>query len=474
MTNFPLAEPKRNAMMLLADLHLDNFTEYERIEYEEVLKKLENMNKTLQIKKLRELITEIHPYSINHSENSGWYTDVKDCKESKRRKIKKSTEESLLFELAKYYNIELPEDSKTIRELFPAWYAWKQSPKNVETMRRYSFEWKSYYEGEPLSQSILDKSMKKLTKQDLRDWAESLIRKHNPDHAKFTNMFAIMNQIYRYAEQEDLDIGDSTVWDKAKRMINKDLLADEEYVDDCTQVFTDEERLWLQREVRKDLVKYEKQASGAGLQILFMLETALRPGEACGLKFSDVDLVNRILHIRRQANNERVKAPKKKSYRDIPLTDEAINLINEIIEFNTKHNFTADWIFQSNNPNYEYRLSYNAADRKLRKLCHRMNTEIKSPHKLRKTALSVICDTVNVKTAQRFAGHKDVSTTIKHYDFDRTSKEEQAEKINQALSLKAVEQKLDRTEQICKMLDSNQNLNHEELAKLLVKTLNIA
>lgn len=169
-----------------------------------------------------------------------------------------------------------------------------------------------------------------------------------------------------------------------------------------------------------------------------------------------------------------MKAPKKKSYRDIPLTDEAIHIINEVIEFNKQHSFTAEWVFQSSNANYDYRLSYNAADRKLRKLCNRMNTEIKSPHKLRKTALSVICDTVNVKTAQKFAGHKDISTTIRHYDFDRTSKEEQAEKINEALSLKAVEKRLDMTEQVKQLLSNNQNLNNEDLAKLLVKALNVA
>lgn len=166
-----------------------------------------------------------------------------------------------------------------------------------------------------------------------------------------------------------------------------------EYASDEEQVFTDEERRQLKVMIREDLTRYKKQPTVAGLQILFLFET--------------------------------------------PLTKEARKILEEVTEYNKTHGLNAEWIFQGDNPKYDYRLSYNAADRKLRKLCKRLDTVIKSPHKCRKTCISTLLDNPNVnnRTVQRFAGHKDLTTTFGYYNFDRKSKEEQAEAIDHALAI---------------------------------------
>ena len=173
------------------------------------------------------------------------------------------------------------------------------------------------------------------------------------------------------------------------------------------------------------------------MQILFLFETGLRIGECVGLKWSDVKKGR--LYIRRQADNRGVREWTKTSsgYRDIPLTDEALRLLDIIKKYNEDHNLNAEWIFQSDNPRYDYRLSYNAANNKLTKLCARIDSVKKSPHKLRKTCLSALLDNPNVnnRTVQRYAGHSDITTTLRYYDFDRSSKEEQARAINEALAL---------------------------------------
>lgn len=184
-------------------------------------------------------------------------------------------------------------------------------------------------------------------------------------------------------------------------------------------------------------------------------------------------------NIRRQANNERVKQPKTKtSIRKIPLTVEAIKILDEVKAFNTEHNYDKEWIFQSDYADYadyEYRLSYNAADRKLRKLCNRMHAEERSPHKIRKTTLSLLCDSINIKTAQKFAGHKDCTTTQKYYYFDRSSEEEQAVKINQAICF---DKKKDRKEELTKLvsdiLENSSDMNSSQLAEYIINALNLA
>jgi integrase len=263
------------------------------------------------------------------------------------------------------------------------------------------------------------------------------MKKHLPDKKKFSRMFTIVNQCFEYASDEDIAIVPENIWQKARKKLNKSLLTSVPTASDESQVFTDEERRQLKIMVREDLERYKKQSSSAGLQILFLLETGLRIGECCGLKWSDIK--NNRLYISRQATNEKIKNKTKtaSSCRDIPLTKEAQRILEEVAAFNKEHNFTADWIFQSDNPKYDYRLSYNAADRKLRKLCSRMDTIAKSPHKCRKTCISTLLDNPNVnnRTVQRFAGHHDLSTTYNYYNFERKSKEEQAEAIDLALSL---------------------------------------
>jgi len=206
---------------------------------------------------------------------------------------------------------------------------------------------------------------------------------------------------------------------------------------DESQVFTDDERRLMRQMVFEDLETYSDRPTSAGLQILFMLETGLRMGECCGLKWSDVR--NGRLYVQRQARNDGVREWTKTTngYRDIPLTDEAQRILEAVKQFNKEHGFKAEWIFQSDNAKYDYRLSYNAANNKLRKLCIRMDSVIKSPHKLRKTCLSALIDNPNVsnRTVQRFAGHSDITTTLTYYSFDRSSKEEQAMAINEALKL---------------------------------------
>lgn len=409
---------------------LKNIEKCDKIELDEVLNII-NMRKRIQQAKA------MHPYEIHHTKASGYFTNVDDLSQpTGKRKIRRSSEESLWDALAEWYLDN--NNNLTLAELYDKWLEWKRTPKNQDNIRRIQASWKAYYLNEPSSKELLEKPMACITPLMLREWAEALLKKHYPvDKKKFSRMFSIINQCFEYASDEDIKIVSENTWLRARKKINKDLITNAPMPSDEEQVFTDEERRQLKLMVHDDLVRYRKQASSAGLQILFLFETALRIGECCGLKWTDVK--NNRLYIRRQATNEGVKEWTKSTagYRDIPLTKEAQRILQEVADFNRVHGYTAEWIFQSDNPEYDYRLSYNAADRKLRKLCNRLDTAVKSPHKCRKTCISALldCPGINNRTVQRFAGHQDLSTTFSYYSFERKSKEEQAEAIDSALSL---------------------------------------
>ena len=66
-----------------------------------------------------------------------------------------------------------------------------------------------------------------------------------------------------------------------------------------------------------------------------------------------------------------------------------------------------------------------------------MDTVGKSPHKCRKTYISILIDAgVNLRTVQELAGHEKLSTTLDNYVFDRSTDSEQLKVINNALSPK--------------------------------------
>ena len=381
--------------------------------------------------KKKQHVLKAHPYKIYCTETSGWYTTIDTA--SGKKKIRKTTEEALIDALEKVYF------GKTIKELYLKWYDFKANPNNTENMKRIERDWRAYYENEPLSQELLKKPIMSITTLELREWSKALLCKYTPDRKKFQRMFYVINQVYEYACDDDINILDKNLWQVAKKKIDRTLIRQTELPEDEEQVFTDAERRMLKILVYEDLEKNHYNPTSAGLQILLMLETGMRIGEACGLKWEDI--VNGYIRIRRQADNNGVKNRTKtiKAHRDIPLTDEAKNILENVRKFNEEHGLNGEWVFQSCSTNeYDGRLSYHAADRKLAKLCDRMNTPRKSPHKCRKTFATILKNSGSVsdRAIQRFMGHRQISTTINSYVFDQRSKEEQAEEMKKALFLK--------------------------------------
>ena len=413
---------------------LDDLLSYtlddDKMVYDEVLNMI-TMKKNIQQAK------KMHPYKIHYTEQSGWFTQVDDAtRPTGKRKVRRCSEESLWEALSDWYLDN--SRNATLVDIYSKWLTGKQTPTNADNIKRIQASWNAYYLKEPLSTKILSTPLSRITSLMLREWAEALLKKHYPvDKKKFSRIFSIVNQCFEYASDEDIQIVVSNTWQRARRKINKQLIVSNPLPSDEEQVFTDEERRLLKIMIEEDLIHYQKQPTCAGLQILFLFETGLRIGECCGLKWTDIR--NNRLYIRRQANNDGVKEWTKSTagYRDIPLTKEAQRILELVKDYNQKQCLTAEWIFQSNNPNYDYRISYNAADRKLRKLCKRLGTVAKSPHKCRKTCISALLDypDINNRTVQRFAGHQDLSTTFGYYSFERKTKEEQAIAIDKALAI---------------------------------------
>ena len=145
----------------------------------------------------------------------------------------------------------------------------------------------------------------------------------------------------------------------------------------------------------------------------FILQTGLRYGELTGLKWSDIDFENRLMHIERSAcyledHGEFVIGPPKSAngYRDIYLTDEALMILSEMPK-------KSEFIFVGRDGKAIKRSVYNM---QLKRICKIIGIEPFSIHKLRHTfATRCIEAGMKPKTLQKILGHSDVTITLNYY-----------------------------------------------------------
>lgn len=174
----------------------------------------------------------------------------------------------------------------------------------------------------------------------------------------------------------------------------------------------EEQRLFL--EIVRDSSIYN--------QCAFILQTGLRTGEMVGLKWSDVDLKNRILHVKRTMEYRdkewRVGEPKTKNgIRDIPLTREAVSILKmqkkkmeklKVVPFEFREMvFLCRDGTPTKNKVYDSRLYY---------YCDKAGMSRFSMHVLRHTfATRCIESGMRPKTLQMILGHSDIGITMNLY-----------------------------------------------------------
>ena len=162
--------------------------------------------------------------------------------------------------------------------------------------------------------------------------------------------------------------------------------------------------------------------------ISLMLFTGMRRGEVLGLKWEDIDFMNRIIKVQRAVayttNQPIVTSPKTCSGKRIIPLDERLSKLLEPHEPN-------GYILGDTQP-----LTQMVVRRILRNVNKRIDLFGATPHVFRHSYISALAEAgVDLKTLQEISGHANISTTIGVYVHTRQSLiQEAGERVGQLLT----------------------------------------
>lgn len=183
-------------------------------------------------------------------------------------------------------------------------------------------------------------------------------------------------------------------------------------------------------------------------QYRFILQTGLRTGELIGLKWSDIDFekrtvtISRSMEFRHAFQEWRIGDPKSKSgFRTIPLTDEAIRILKNQKEKNSKIKvIPLEWrefVFLCRKGTPVKNSTYDTA---LYKICEKAGMKPFAMHILRHTfATRCIEGGMKPKTLQKILGHSNIGITMNLYvTTTEDEKQKEIERVAEALLLCSV------------------------------------
>lgn len=391
---------------------------------------LDAVKAEMEVKRKEEQL-DMHPYKLpdRPGADERWRTHVTDAtKKEGRRQIVARSYEELLDKLIQHY--ELQQQEKTFETLLDDWLEEKSATIKDATIQRTRYAWRKYFEGDDMTKIPIEE----LDGRKLKRWVENLINDEQLTGHQLVHVMTIMTGIIDYAVDKEY-IERSPM---AGIKINRNKVVREHKKDPDTEVYTVEEEKKIREIALHDFeTRRERIHQLAPLLPLFMLQTGLRVGEACAVKWSDIH-DNRI-YIQRMLSGYSgdIEEQTKGKYGDrrVYLTDEAIRILDMAKARQEEAGvYDPDGFCLSMVPGKP--LPHNTACKIFYRLCKDAGIPPKSSHKARKTYGSSLIDNgVSIDTVRRQLGHTDEQTTLRSYHYDRKTDEEIRREIQEARTL---------------------------------------
>ena len=364
---------------------------------------LPHIRQVIEMEKRKEILSR-HPYPIWQGKNGKWYTYLDECGE---KKLKKRTDRSSIEKaiVDHYRDIE---SGGTIADVFKEWNDWKSETGKIEksTHLRNEQVFNRHY-------SVFGKrKLNSVKPEEFVDFLETQLTECKLTAKAFSSLKTVTKGFLKRAKKrriigwsvesmlEDLDVSE-----KDFRQV---------YKDDKKEVFNEEE---MQRMIQYLVENIDEK----NVAILLMFVTGMRIGEVVSLKPEDISeksvFVHRTETCYRGTDGKFVyevrDRPKTKAgFRNVVVPEKYEWLLRKAKMLNP----FGEWTFELNGK----RIKECQVERRLEVICDKLHIERKSPHKIRKTYVSILLDeNVDARLVMDQVGHASISVSERNYHRNR-------------------------------------------------------
>lgn len=351
----------------------------------------------------KERILRQHEYNIWQGSNGMWYTHLPDTTKGRIQKCSK-TKEGLENKIVEHY--KMLQTSPTINELHGRRLErrLKNGQISKATYYRYNMNYKKHF-SEFGTQKWCDVGM-----EDWCDLLESEIARCNLTRKGFDNLKTTVSGIFKQAKREKLA---TFTFNEMYSEIEEDLSFTKKIIRDCDEVYD---------EIETDkIVKYlTNNLDARNLVLLVLFISGARIGEIVSLKNDDIE--RKSFYVCRTEtsfieNHKRIYGTK-----EYPKTENGVRNVVVPKQY--------EWVLlkcKALNPFGEYTfiekgkvLNSEQVRQRLRVVCENLDIPYRPPHKIRKTYITILLDSMidkNLITNQ--VGHSDIVISETHYHRNR-------------------------------------------------------
>lgn len=359
---------------------------------------MRDLSKTAMLRK--------HPHKIWKNKQGRWntYFDQADGKRIRRVRNTREEIENLIF--AYYYEIY---NNPTIKELFTEYDERRVSFGRISeaTFSRDQKIFKRHCE------KVQYKRIKNIKPLQVVDWLECQVSEHNLTRKGFSNLKTLVRGVFKRARR--LGYID---WSIEQALLDVDTTEAEfrrTYKEPETEVFDERETILMM-----DYLEKHPDPKNLGLLLLFV--TGMRVGELTVLSAADIG--PNFISIHRTESNYTGRDGKQVSVvKDRPKTEAGFRAVTVpgnylwLLDKIRQLNPFGEFLFVNDKGK---RITEKTMQMRLYRNCDKIGITRKSPHKIRKTYVSILLD---AKVDQRFildqVGHVDIETSENYYHRNR-------------------------------------------------------
>ena len=379
-------------------LHFENYIDKVNSKSKNALLDMLDMSK-------KELVLSVHKRKISQlsGKDKRWHTYIPADTPRGIKEIKRNSEKEIIDFLLDFYGL----NGITFAELFPEWLKYKETiTDSTLTIRRHEQHFKKYFVKE--HSKLLNMNIAKIDRLIFQSECNRIVKKYDMASREWSNVKTILNGMFEYAY--DKGWVKENVFARVKITVK---FRQENKKPSETQVYQSKEYENLINYLDKEFLK---DGDLAPMAVKFQLYTGMRVGELVALKWNDVDLDKKTLHIHSMQANRPYRDNTGKWHDSITVAqhtktnkDRTIQLLPKALDVLYSINPSTNYIFIKEGK----RITERQVNYVLEKYADRQGTVTKSSHKLRKTYASRLnAAKVPLDAIQRDLGHADMRSTL--------------------------------------------------------------